>query len=108
MADRPGMVYPLPPVLAQATVISGVYEIDFPTENYARYIRRIAIVGPYPSSLNVYIDNTLIDTTPRGDQNSSEYFVGVYLAQGQQLRLVWSVGTGRIPEATLQCDGVMI
>lgn len=107
MTIRHGTEFPLPPVLAEATVINGVYEIDFPTENQQRFIRRIAIQGPYPSTCTVYIDNTFMDVTPRGDQNSAEYFVGVFLAAGSQLRLVWNVGTGKIPIATLQCDGIM-
>ena len=95
----------LPPVIQTGILISGVYQIAFPTDNIPRIVRRIAITGPSGSSCNVYVDNTLVDATPRGDINSWESAVGIYLPAGSQLRLVWNVGTGAIPNATLICEG---
>lgn len=66
---------------------------------------RITITGPVGSTLNVYVDNTFVDTTPRGDINSAEYINPIILQRGQQLRLVWSVGTGTpTPQATLYVE----
>ena len=78
------------------------WEIDYtPTGGDAVSVNRITITGPVGSTLNLYIDNTLIDATLRGDLNSNELLVPHILRAGQQLRLVWSLGVGNPATATI-------
>lgn len=91
---------------ADATLIATVWEIDFPTSNHAQQLQWIALQGPANSNVMVYLNTIFIDTTPRGDFNRADYPVGMPIAAGQQLRLVWNVGTGNAPKASIGCtDG---
>ena len=86
----------------------GVYEIDFGGYNTARVVQWISLIGPASSTCNVYVDTVFIDTTARGDFNRADYYAGIPLAQGRQLRLVWNVGTGTVPVASLgMSDGTV-
>ena len=93
----------LPPVPLTAVKNStGLWEIDWQvTTTVAVVLTKITITGPIGSTLNVYIDTTLIDATLRGDLNSNELIQPHVLFQGQMLRLIWSLGTGSAATATL-------
>lgn len=81
---------------------SGNWEIDYQRNGGdATVINRITITGPIGSTLNIYVDNTLIDATLRGDLNSNELLIPHVLHAGQVLRLVWSLGTGNPATATI-------
>lgn len=62
---------------------------------------KIIITGPIGSTCNVYIDNTLIDVTLRGDLNSNELLQPHIIWQGQTFSLIWSSGNGSPATATL-------
>jgi|SRR6185312_642671 len=79
----------------------GVWEIDFGGYNTARVVEWISLVGPVSSTVNVYLDTIFIDTTARGDFNRADYYAGIPLAQGRQLRLVWNTGAGAAPTASV-------
>lgn len=88
-----------------ATVIAGVYEIDFPTNNTDRVLKRLVLLGPAGSQMVMYLDTIRYDATWRGDVNSADYFSGVPIPRGRQLRMVWNVGVGApVPVATIFCD----
>jgi hypothetical protein len=74
--------------------VNGVYEIDFRPSSFNRMVTQIAVQGPPGSSLSVFLDQNLYDSTPRGDLNTADYGPGRPVPRGRQLRLVWSVGTG--------------
>lgn len=98
------MWYPLDTETAK--LINAVWEIDFPADNRGRQLEWITLQGPANSSCSVYLDTIFIDTTPRGDLNHAEYYKGIPIAGGRILRLVWNVGTGAPPVATIGCtDG---
>lgn len=87
---------------------NGDWEIDFPTYNTNRQLQWIALSGPPGSSVSVFLNTIFIDTTPRGDLNRADYYSGIPIAHGQQLRLVWNVGTGSAPTASIgMTDGNM-
>lgn len=90
-----------------ATVINGVYEIDFPLSNRDRELKWITLLGPPLSTVKVFLDTIFLDTTIRGDFNHADYFSGIPIAKGRVLRLVWNVGTGTpVPTASIGCtDG---
>ena len=107
------MAHQLPPVIQSAILINGVWEIDFPSDNQVRLIKRLVISeGPRPSTLYVFVDNTKYDTTTRGDENSAEYFVGLYVPAGSTISLIWDTGqtspAGTSPQAILFCEGELI
>lgn len=86
----------------------GVWEVDFGGYNTARVVEWISLVGPVSSTCNVYLDTVFVDTTARGDFNRADYYSGIPLAQGRQLRLVWNVATGAAPVASLgMSDGTV-
>lgn len=97
-----------PTETATAVVNSdGNWEIDFPEFKTDRVIQWLAITGPPGSSLSVYFNTIFVDATPRGDINRADYFTGMVLARGQQLRLVWNVGSGSAGTASMgSTDGV--
>lgn len=81
---------------------AGNWEIDYQGQGGdAIVINRITITGPIGSTLNLYVDNTLIDATLRGDLNSNELLIPHILYSGQMLRLVWSLGNGNPSTATI-------
>jgi len=90
-----------------AQLVAGVWEIDFPPVNQARELQWITLTGPSGSTVKVFLNTIFLDTTPRGDFNRADYYKGIPIAAGQQLRIVWSVGTGTpIPVASIGCtDG---
>lgn len=88
-----------------AAVVNGFYEIDFDEYRTDRVIQWISLTGPTGSTVSVFINTIFVDTTARGDFNRADYYSGMPLARGQQLRLIWSVGTGLpIPAASLGCS----
>jgi hypothetical protein len=90
-----------------ATLQNGVWEIDFGNYRTDRVIQWISLVGPVSSTVNVYINTIFVDTTARGDFNRADYYKGIPLARGQQLRLVWNIGTGSAPQASIGAtDGI--
>lgn len=89
---------------ATAKVINGFWEIDFPQSNRDQVLRWITVQGPSLSTVNVYLDTIFIDTTPRGDLNRADYFSGIPIARGRQLRLVWNISTGTAPIASIGTD----
>jgi hypothetical protein len=99
------MWFPLDTQTAQLNA-AGTWEIDFPPANKGRELQWITLQGPVLSSCSVYLETIFIDTTARGDFNRADYYKGIPIASGQQLRLVWSVGSGTAPRATIGCtDG---
>lgn len=97
----------LPIETQTAIVINGAYEIDFALKNVDRVLQFIALTGPAGSTISVFVDTVFMDTTPHGDFNRADYYQGIPIARGRQLRLVWSVGIGApIPVASIGCtDG---
>lgn len=92
----------LPDATIKGTLNSdSVWEIDFPPYRVSVEVTRISLMGPANSSVTVYKGTTFIDVTARGDLNSADYLNPIPLAYGQQIRLVWSTGTGNAPIATL-------
>lgn len=88
-----------------ATVQNTVYEIDFGPYNTDRLLNWITLKGPAGSNVQVYIDTVFMDITFHGDFNRADYYKGIPIARGRQLRLVWSVGTGNpVPQASIGCD----
>jgi hypothetical protein len=86
----------------QAQVIAGFYEIDFDALKVDSVIQSIALTGPAGSTVSVYIENTFVDTTPRGDFNRADYYAGIPVPRGLRVRLVWSVGSGApVPSASI-------
>lgn len=84
--------------------IGGVWEIDFASSNRDRVLVWISLRGPTLSTVDVYLDTTFLDTTVRGDFNRADYFSGIPIAKGRILRLIWNVGTGSAPKASIGCN----
>lgn len=57
--------------------------------------------GPVGSTVGVFFDATMVDTTPYGPQNQQEYSQPKTLYKGTTMRIVWSAGTGTAPSATI-------
>jgi len=84
----------------------GNYEIQFSSSNRDRVLQWISLTGPSGSTVLVYLDTIFMDTTVRGDFNRADYMAGIPIAKGRILRLVWNVGTGGAPNASIGCtDG---
>lgn len=94
-----------PPDTQKATLINGVWEIDFGPYNTNRVVEAISLQGPIGSSVTVYIDTIFYDITPRGDANRADYPNPIPLAKGRQLRLVWNAGTGSALATLQMSDG---
>lgn len=60
----------------------------------------IALKGPSGSSLQLYIDNTFYDTTPRGDINSYDPQHPLILRGGNSLVFHWNTSTTPAPFVT--------
>lgn len=87
---------------------TGFYTIEFAPSDFqirARtfVIKHISIRGPSGSSLELWIDNTFRDATPRGDLNSWDPAQPLPMKPGQSMFIYWNVGTGTRPQATLDC-----
>jgi|SRR6185503_17132852 len=82
---------------AKGVVTNGVWEVDFGPFNENRVLEWITLQGPSSSVCTVFLDTILLDTTARGDFNRADYFVGIPIAHGRLLRLVWNVSTGIQP-----------
>lgn len=96
-----------PALPTDATIVNGVYELDFGPYNTDRLVQSIALLGPAGSSVNVYVNTIFKDTTARGDFNRADYYKGMLLSRGSVLRLVWNVGTGGPVQASVDAtDGV--
>jgi hypothetical protein len=98
---KTGAVDPFNPVLA------GGYAVTFQPSDFqirVRFqIRHISITGPAGSSLQIYVDTTFLDTTPRGDLNSWDPAQPLPVIPGQSLYFYWDASTGSIPNVTLDC-----
>lgn len=99
----------LAPVPLVATLVSGVWEIDYqiPWTNPV-ILTKIVITGPLGSTCKVYIDNTLVDITLRGDLNSNELVQPHVVMQGQTIKLIWSLGNGSPATATLMMQSYKV
>lgn len=86
---------------AKAKILNGVWEIDFPQFRTDRVLQWISLQGPNTTTVKVYVDTIFMDITPRGDANRADYYVGIPIARGQVLRLLWNVGTGTAPTASI-------
>lgn len=60
--------------------------------------------GPQSSNLVVYFDATLVDSTPYGVRNQQEYVRPKLLYRGATMRIIWSLGTGTVPSATVDYE----
>lgn len=85
---------------------SGNWEIDYQIIRDTTMITKIIIAGPVGSSINIYRNQTLVDTSLRGDQNANELLVPLVLYSGEMLRLVWTLGTGNAATATIMSQTV--
>lgn len=95
------MWYPIDTATKAFVNSQGLYEIDFGPYNTDRQLEWITLDGPIGSSVSVYTDTIRIDKTSRGDANHADYPSGIPIASGRQLRLVWSVGIGAVPTASI-------
>jgi hypothetical protein len=85
---------------------NGVWVVTFGGYNTARIIQSVSLTGPSSSSVVMYLDTVFMDVTARGDFNRADYYAGIPMAAGRQLNLIWSVGTGTAPVASIACtDG---
>lgn len=67
-----------------------------------RLITGVAVDGgPQSSNIAIFFDATLVDTTPYGVRNQQEYTHPKYLYRGTTMRIIWSLGTGVAPRATI-------
>ncbi len=57
--------------------------------------------GPQSSNIVIFFDATLVDTTPYGVRNQQEYVRPKLLYRGATMRIIWSLGTGTAPRATV-------
>lgn len=81
---------------------AGTWEIDYQVTNtVAIVLTKMVIKGPVGSRMDFYIDNVLHDTTLRGDVNSNELLQPLIVWQGQMITLIWTLGNGTAPTATL-------
>ena len=94
------MWYPIDTETAQLNS-AGLWEVDFGPYQAPRVLEWISLVGPASSTVNLYVDSIFLDTTARGDFNRADYPNGIPIAGGRQIRLVWSIGTGLTPVASI-------
>lgn len=91
----------LAPDIQQAVNINGQWTVTFKTTPQARAISRIVISGGPQVTVNVYIDEILVDTTPNGNVNSAEYYQPLDLPAGSICKLTWASASGAAPIGTL-------
>jgi len=85
-----------------ASVVSGVYVIQTIPKPYNRALYTISLQGPAGSSLQIFLNGSFFDNTPRGDLNTANYFGNRQIPKNAVLKLVWSVGTGTpVPSASI-------
>lgn len=98
------MWLPAQQAVAVKDSVTGLYTIKFDLDNTRRLMRRLAIVGPEFSTLQIFVGAYFVDNTSRGDLNAADWPEGVPVPSGSEIKLVWSVGTGTpVPSAMLFC-----
>lgn len=80
---------------------NGTWEIDYQNFRQQVMITKIIITGPLGSGISIYNNNTLVDTSLRGDQNANELLVPLVMQPGDILRLIWTLGIGNPATATI-------
>lgn len=67
-------------------------------------IKHISLKGPASSAVQVYVDTTYFDATPRGDLNSWDPAQPLPLHPGQALYFYWNSATATpVPQVTVYC-----
>ncbi len=64
-------------------------------------VYHIALTGPAGSSLQMLIDRTFYDTTPRGDLNSYDPVNPLIMRGGQELNFYWNSSSLPAPSVTI-------
>jgi hypothetical protein len=66
-------------------------------------VYHISLRGPSGSTLDLYVNTTFYDTTPRGDINSWDGNNPIHMFGGQTLNFYWSAGGTTPPQVTVWC-----
>lgn len=87
---------------------NGLYAVRFTPELFAFSanefeVYHMSVTGPGGSALQVWVNTTFYDTTPRGDINSWDPSNALHMYGGQTLNFYWSLGTGTVPFVTVWC-----
>jgi hypothetical protein len=64
-------------------------------------VYHISLTGPAGSTLQMFIDRTFYDTTPRGDLNSYDPTNPLILRGGQELNFFWNSSATPVPSVTI-------
>jgi hypothetical protein len=64
-------------------------------------VYHIALKGPAGSTVEVWVDQSFYETTPRGDINSWDPKQPLLMRGGQTLRFFWSMGGTPVPLVTV-------
>lgn len=88
-------------VLTATKNSAGNWQIDYYITRQRVMITKIIIQGPLGSGISIYNNNTLVDTSLRGDQNANELLVPLTMNPGDNLSLRWTLGIGNAATATI-------